>query len=219
MYIHREGRSFLLIVLLILAAINIALWFLAPHIVLWVFLAISVIVMILFGQFFRIPKRKHFTHERAVVSPADGKVVVIEKVFEDEYLKEERIQVSVFMSPINVHQNKVPISGVVEYYKYHTGQYLVAYHPKSSTLNERNTAVITNASGTKILMRQIAGAVAKRIRFYLKEGQKVEQGQELGFIKFGSRMDIFLPLDADIKVEIGTKTKAGVSVLAYLKEK
>lgn len=218
MYIHREGRSFLLAVLVILAAISVTLWFMDANIVFWVFIGISVILMTLFGQFFRVPNRKLTQDSKAVVSPADGKVVVIEKVFEGEYLKEERMQVSVFMSPINVHQNRVPITGTVEYYKYHKGEYLVAYHPKSSELNERNTAVITTPKGTKLLMRQIAGAVARRIRFYLKEGQKVEQGQELGFIKFGSRMDIFLPMDADIKVSIGDKTKAGVSILAYLKE-
>ena len=218
MTIHREGRTFLLAVLLILAAINFTLWYLDVHIVFYLFLALSVVMMGLFTQFFRVPNRKLTNDPTLVVSPADGKVVVIEKVFEDEYLKEERIQVSVFMSPFNVHQNRVPVSGIVEYYKYHVGEYLVAYHPKSSQLNERNTAVITTAGGTKLLMRQIAGAVARRIRFYLKEGQKVEQGQELGFIKFGSRMDIFLPLDADIKVAIGDKTKAGVSILASLKE-
>ena len=218
MTIHREGRAFLLIVLIVLAGINYALWMLDVHIVFWGFLVVSVVMMGLFTQFFRVPNRKLTRDEKFVVSPADGKVVVIEKVFESEYLKEERIQVSVFMSPFNVHQNRVPVTGTVEYYKYHKGEYLVAYHPKSSELNERNTAVITTNGGTKLLMRQIAGAVARRIRFYLKEGQKVEQGQELGFIKFGSRMDIFLPLDADIKVVIGDKTTAGVSILAHLKE-
>jgi phosphatidylserine decarboxylase len=217
MYIHREGRSFLLAVLLILVIINGALWYFDLHLIFYIFVFISSVLMILFGQFFRVPSRKLTKNPNYVISPADGKVVVIEKVFEPEYLKEERIQVSVFMSPFNVHQNRVPMSGTLEYYKYHVGEYLVAYHPKSSELNERNTAVITNDKGTKLLMRQIAGAVARRIRFYLKEGQKVEQGQELGFIKFGSRMDIFLPLDADIKVALGDKTKAGVSILAELK--
>ncbi len=218
MTIHREGRTFLLIVLIVLAAINYGLWQLDIPILFYLFLTLSVVMMSLFTQFFRVPNRKLTKDANMVVSPADGKVVVIEKVFEGEYLKKECMQVSVFMSPFNVHQNRVPITGVVEYYKYHAGLYLVAYHPKSSTDNERNTAVITTPKGTKILMRQVAGAVARRIRFYLKEGQQVEQGQELGFIKFGSRMDIYLPLDADIKVAIGDKTTAGVSILAALKE-
>jgi phosphatidylserine decarboxylase len=216
MTIHREGRLFLLITGLLFLALNVALFFLVPRPIFWIILVVSVVIYLLFAQFFRVPSRKLTKDERMVVSPADGKVVVIEKVYEGEYLKEDRIQLSIFMSPLNVHQNRVPVSGEVEYYRYHPGQYLVAWHPKSSELNERNTAVIRTAGGTKILLRQIAGAVAKRIRFYLKEGQSVQQGEELGFIKFGSRVDVFLPLDAKIKVQLGQKTTAGVTVLAEL---
>jgi phosphatidylserine decarboxylase len=153
----------------------------------------------------------------AVVSPADGKIVVIEKVVEDEFFNDERIQVSIFMSPLNVHLNRVPFDGTVDYYKYHPGKYLVAFHPKSSKLNERNSCVIRDKKGRQVLMRQIAGAVARRIRFYLHEGQQVRQGEELGFIKFGSRMDLFLPLNTEIAVEMGQPVKAGMDVIARLK--
>ena len=212
--IHKEGRLFLFIVFLALIALDVAAWYFLPSILYAVILIGSLILFIFFAQFFRNPKRKLTLNENAFVSPADGKVVVIEKVTENEYLKDERVQVSVFMSPLNVHLNRVPISGKLEYYKYHKGLYLVAFHPKSSELNERNTAVITTPKGTKFLMRQIAGAVARRICFYLKEGENVKQGDELGFIKFGSRMDIFLPLNAKINVEMGQAVKGGQTIIA-----
>jgi phosphatidylserine decarboxylase len=142
---------------------------------------------------------------------------VIEEVEETEYFKDRRIQVSVFMSPFNVHVNRNPISGVVKYFKYHKGLYLVAYHPKSSTENERSTIVLENRSGQAILFRQIAGMLAKRLVYYLTEGQQVKQGAEMGFIKFGSRVDVFLPLNADVKVQLNEKVKGGVSVLAELR--
>jgi phosphatidylserine decarboxylase len=217
MTIHREGRLFLLILAILLVAVN---WGLRPYLVDWLFwllVAGSVALFFFFGQFFRSPVRNINISEDAVVSPADGKIVVIEKVLEDEFFNDERIQVSIFMSPLNVHLNRVPFDGVVDYYKYHPGKYLVAFHPKSSKLNERNTCVMRDNKGRQVLMRQIAGAVARRIRFYLHEGQRVKQGEELGFIKFGSRMDLFLPVNTEIAVEMGQAVKAGIDVIAKLK--
>jgi phosphatidylserine decarboxylase len=152
--------------------------------------------------FFRIPDRIVNTDESKILAPADGKIVVIEKTVETEYFKDERIQVSIFMSPLNVHQNVYPIAGEVTYVRYHKGDYLVAWHPKSSTQNERSTVVIKHKNGTEILVRQIAGAVARRICTYSKVGDKVDQGAEFGFIKFGSRVDLFLPLDAKIECNL-----------------
>ena len=177
----------------------------------------SFVLFILVVQFFRIPNRLLTTGETQVIAPADGTIVVIEETEEGEYFKARRRQISIFMSPLNVHVNRNPVSGIVRYFKYYPGKYLVAWHPKSSTENERTTVVIESASGAKVLMRQIAGAVARRIIWYVKEGQPVEQGQEMGFIKFGSRVDVYLPLDAEIRVKIGDRTKGGVTVLAELK--
>lgn len=180
---------------------------------------LAVVSLVLFGlivQFFRIPKRPLTVHDTQVIAPADGTVVVIEETEENEYFKARRRQVSIFMSPLNVHINRNPVSGVVRYFKYFPGKYLVAWHPKSSTENERTTIVIQANNGSEILFRQIAGAVARRIRWYVKEGQPVEQGQEMGFIKFGSRVDVYLPLDAEVKVAIGDRMKGGVTVLAEL---
>lgn len=179
-----------------------------------------VVSLVLFGlivQFFRIPNRSLTLHDAQVIAPADGTVVVIEETDENEYFKARRRQISIFMSPLNVHVNLNPVSGVVRYFKYFPGKYLVAWHPKSSTENERTTIVIQANNGAEILFRQIAGAVARRIRWYVKEGQPVEQGQEMGFIKFGSRVDVFLPLDAEVKVNIGDRMKGGVTVLAELR--
>jgi phosphatidylserine decarboxylase len=167
-------------------------------------------------QFFRKPTRTTPINPKHIIAPADGKVVVIEEVVENEYFKEPRRQVSIFMSPLNVHINFNPISGIVTYVKYHAGKYLVAWHPKSSTENERTTIVVKHHNGTEILFRQIAGALARRICWYLKEGQAVEQGSEFGFIKFGSRIDIFLPLDAKILVNINDKPVGGETVIAEL---
>ncbi len=181
---------------------------------------LAVLSLILFGlivQFFRIPNRLLTTGELQVVAPADGKIVVIEETTESEYFRDKRRQISIFMSPLNVHVNRNPVSGVVQYFKYFPGKYLVAWHPKSSTENERTTVVIQMANGVEVLLRQIAGAVARRIIWYVKEGQSVEQGAEFGFIKFGSRVDVFLPLDAEINVKIGDITKGGITVLANLK--
>ncbi len=178
--------------------------------------AISLIVYGLILQFFRNPNRDiSYFDNRAVYAPADGKVVVIEEVFEAEYFKDKRIQVSIFMSPINVHVNRNPIGGKVSYCKYHEGKYLVAWHPKSSTENERTTVVISNGH-EEVLFRQVAGALAKRIKCYLKQGQEVKQGADMGFIKFGSRVDVYLPLDANIEVKIGDVVYGNRNIIAML---
>ena len=176
------------------------------------------VFLILILQFFRNPKRHTSINEKQVVSPVDGKVVVIEEVFEKEYFKEKRLQVSVFMSPINVHVTRYPISGNVIYSKYHAGKYLVAWHPKASEENERTTIVVENESYGKVLYRQIAGALAKRIVNYAKQNDKVIQGSDSGFIKFGSRVDLFLPLDTKIKVTLNQKVRGGESVIAEINE-
>lgn len=178
---------------------------------------ITIPVFLLIVWFFRNPSRPFTPDETGVLCPADGKIVVIEKTIEKEYFKDERWQVSVFMSPLNVHVNRYPVSGQVTYFKYHPGKYLVAWHPKSSELNERATLVIKNAKGQEILVKQIAGAVARRIVPYSKEGVHVIQGDELGFIKFGSRVDIFLPPDTEIKVILNQKVKGNVDVIGRLR--
>jgi phosphatidylserine decarboxylase len=165
-------------------------------------------------NFFGFPIFQIKKNENQVLAPADGKVVVIEETDEPEYLKSRRKQISIFMSPINVHVNRMPVSGTISYAKYHPGKYLVAWHPKSSTENERTTLVAKMNSGTEILFRQIAGALARRIKWYVKEGQPLQQGDEFGFIKFGSRVDIFLPLSAKVSVKIGDITKGGKTVIA-----
>lgn len=171
-------------------------------------------IMIL--QFFRSPARKTAVDNHHIISPADGKVVAIEKTFEDEYLHEERLQLSIFMSPVNVHVNWYPSGGKVSYVKYHPGKYLVAWHPKSSTDNERTTIVIKNPEYGEILVRQIAGAVARRIVTYSNEGEDVKQGNEMGFIKFGSRLDVFIPVDAKVNVNLGDMVRGGESILAII---
>ena len=174
--------------------------------------------LILILQFFRNPKRTTNLNDKQVTSPVDGKVVVIEEVFEKEYFKEKRLQVSVFMSPLNVHVTRYPIGGNVIFSKYHPGKYLVAWHPKASEENERTTVVVENETYGKVLHRQIAGALAKRIVNYAKVNNKVNQGGESGFIKFGSRVDLFLPLDTKIKVQLNQKVRGGESIIAELNE-
>ncbi|HEY1045431.1 MAG TPA: phosphatidylserine decarboxylase family protein [Bacteroidia bacterium] len=217
MLLHREGYKIILVTLLLLGGINVAMMsFLGEEsIISKIILAISLVFFILIVQFFRNPARNTIINENHVIAPADGKVVVIEEVEETEYFKDKRIQVSIFMSPVNVHVNRNPISGIVKYAKYHPGKYLVAWHPKSSTENERTTVVIAG-SKAEVLFRQIAGALAKRIVYYVKEGQQVEQGGEMGFIKFGSRIDIYLPLTATINVKLQQKTRGGETVVATL---
>ncbi len=221
MKIHREGYTIILVALLILSAIQTGNYFLYQAVGwLWLFLLLSLGVLVMFYlvvQFFRIPKRVPKFDVNDIVCPADGKVVVIEEVEETEYFKDKRIQISIFMSPLNVHQNCNPISGVIKYVKYHKGLFLVAWHPKSSTDNERTTIVTEHANGQKVLFRQIAGAVARRICYYVREDQKVTAAEEFGFIKFGSRVDLLLPLDAKIDVKIGDVVQGRMTKIGELK--
>lgn len=219
MTLHREGKSLLISSLLLVLTINGLVAYFFPE---NVYVRESIVVItslfyLIILQFFRVPARHTEINPNHIIAPADGKVVVIEEVDESEYFKGKRKQVSIFMSPINVHVNFNPISGIVSYFKYHPGKYLVAWHPKSSTENERTTCVVKHENGTEILFRQIAGALAKRICWYVKEGDAVTQGQEFGFIKFGSRIDIYLPLDAEICVNIGDKPVGSETVIAKLR--
>lgn len=219
MKIHHEGRGFLLILFFVLALINVGVIYLTALAmpILAGIGGVSLIIFLFFLQFFRNPARQIELNEKQILAPADGKVVVVEKTTEDEYFKgNERIQVSIFMSPLNVHVNRNPVTGLVKYFKYHPGKYLVAWHPKSSTENERTTVVYQIHKNVDILIRQIAGAAARRIKWYISEGDSVIQGREFGFIKFGSRVDLFLPLDADIKVQPGQITRGGQTVIAEL---
>ncbi len=215
--LHKEGKATILITLLGLFALNFAISFTHINWLIDVILLLSVAFLIIILQFFRNPTVIVTQNENHVISPADGKVVVIEEVMETEYYNEKRLQVSVFMSPFNVHVNRNPISGLVKYFKYHKGLYLVAWHPKSSTENERTTTVIEKPNGVSVLFRQIAGALAKRIVWYVREGQQAEQGEEMGFIKFGSRVDLFLPLDAKVNVTLNQVVKGGKTVIAEIK--
>lgn len=216
MTLHREGYKSIAIATLLFGAINLSLfWFLGASL-LWLCIAVFIITLVLFAlvvSFFRIPARKLTINGNQVIAPADGKVVVIEETVDSEYFKEKRLQVSVFMSPLNVHVNRNPIGGEVVYNKYHKGKYLVAWHPKSSTENERHSVVIKKGN-KEILVKQIAGALAKRIINYLEVGQKVEQGEEMGFIKFGSRVDMLLPVGTKINVSLNEVVKGGVTVIA-----
>ena len=214
--LHKEGKATILLTLIFLFALNAGVGFLFPEneIVKNIFIVLSLAFLVIILQFFRNPKVVVTQNDKHVICPADGKVVVIEEVEETEYFKDKRIQVSVFMSPFNVHVNRNPVGGVVKYFKYHPGKYLVAWHPKSSTENERTTTVIENKNHVQVLFRQIAGALAKRIVWYVKEGQHVEQGGEMGFIKFGSRVDIFLPLGTKINVQLNEVVKGGKTIIA-----
>jgi phosphatidylserine decarboxylase len=218
MTIHREGRTLLFVLLVVLVALNWAIGHFFPTSALLQngFIVVSITFYLLILQFFRNPIFGIEKNDKNVIAPADGKVVVIEETEETEYLKGRRKQVSIFMSPVNVHVNRMPVGGVISFFKYHPGKYLVAWHPKSSTENERTTVVVKTPKGVEILFRQIAGALARRIKWYVKEGQQLNQGDEFGFIKFGSRVDIYLPLDAKINVKIGDITKGGRTVIAEL---
>ena len=218
MTIHKEGTKILINVLVGLFIINTVYFgYLDRHVLADYLIPIaSIVFFLMILQFFRHPNVKVPRNEKHVLAPADGKVVVIEKTLESEYLNEERIQVSIFMSPVNVHVNRSPIAGTIKYYKYHKGKYLVAWHPKSSTENERTTLAIENEKGLKLVVRQIAGILARRIKFYKQEGDLIDQGDEFGFIRFGSRLDVFLPLDAKIEVKLNQSTKAGRTVIASL---
>jgi len=216
MTIHKEGYKTIAWSAIIFGILNIlSFYFISfptPVISLLIFI-VTLGLFLFIVSFFRIPNRNFTVSENAIVAPCDGKVVVIEEVQADEYFSDRRIQVSIFMSPLNVHVNRNPVSGEVAYSKYHKGKYLVAWHPKSSTDNERHT-VVYRKNGKEVLTKQIAGALAKRIINYLQPGQKVKQNDEMGFIKFGSRVDLLLPLDAKIKVKIGDTPKGGVTVIA-----
>jgi phosphatidylserine decarboxylase len=211
---HKEGQKIIFIALIFVVATSLLIDNLGMP---WVSKLIQftlLVVLVLILQFFRNPKRHTHQNDQQVIAPVDGKVVVIEEVEETEYFKEKRLQVSIFMSPINVHVTRYPISGSVLFSKYHPGKYLVAWHPKASTDNERTTIVVENKTYGKVLYRQIAGALARRIVNYAKEGQTVTQGTDAGFIKFGSRVDLFLPLDTKLKVKLNQKVKGGECIIA-----
>jgi len=217
-HIHKEGYKILaysLITLLILNIIVNIIWA-DQGIVKWAFFICSFMLYIFLLFFFRLPKRSFETDPGLVYAPADGKVVVIEETMENEYFKDMRLQVSIFMSPFNMHSNRYPVSGKIQYVCYHPGQNMVAWHPKSSELNERSTIVIKTSSGTEVMIRQIAGAVARRIVTYAKENVDVLQGDELGFIKFGSRVDLFLPIGTDVEIPILQQVKANKSIIAKI---
>jgi phosphatidylserine decarboxylase len=216
MTFHKEGIPSLIIAIIFAIFINaITFFFFNDYQIVKIFgYVFSALILLLIIQFFRSPKRKWKQRDGDIISPADGTVVVIEEVEETEYFNEKRLQVSVFMSPINVHINRYPISGNLKYYKYHPGLFLVAWHPKSSTENERTTVVVEDNKGRSVLFRQIAGALARRIVFFDKAGQKVGQNEECGFIKFGSRVDLLLPLDVKLNVKLNEKVKGGITTIA-----
>ena len=216
MTIHKEGYATIAWSVIVFAVINLlSFYFLSfeEPVITGIIFVVTLGLVLFIVSFFRIPKRELTNADTAIVAPADGKVVVIEEVEADEYFSDRRVQVSIFMSPANVHVNRNPVSGEVVYSQYHKGKYLVAWHPKSSTQNERHT-VVYRKDGKEILVKQIAGALAKRIVNYLRAGQTVKQADEMGFIKFGSRVDLLLPLDAKLKVKIGDTPKGGVTVIA-----
>lgn len=219
--IHREGTNILVILLVMLIIINVPVWmFMRPAWIPTVFSSISGVLYLLVLNFFRSPRRYfHGNRHNVVVSSVDGKVVALEKVYESEYLKREVIQLSVFMTVLNVHANWYPVDGTVELVKHHSGRFLSAYLPKSSTENERSTIVIRTDAGQEILARQIAGAVARRIVTYAEPGERASIEEHMGFIKFGSRVDIYLPLDTEIFVKIGDKTQGGITEIARLSGK
>ncbi|MGV6831211.1 MAG: phosphatidylserine decarboxylase family protein [bacterium] len=212
---HKEGHKIILAALTItVAGILLVDQFLD---IVWLQKVIQItllVFLILILQFFRNPNRNTILNEKQVIAPVDGKVVVIEEVEEPEYFKDKRLQVSIFMSPINVHVTRYPVSGEIKFSKYHPGKYLVAWHPKSSTENERTTVVVENKAYGPVLYRQIAGALAKRIVNYAKQGSNAVQGADAGFIKFGSRVDLFLPLDTNIKVQLNQKVRGGETIVA-----
>lgn len=217
MKLHKESKGTIIVASIVFAVIS----FLSVHFLEMWGLLIIVPLLIIFGLvfwFFRVPNRDVLDHKENVIAPVDGKVVMIKEVDEDEFIKGKAIQISIFMSPLNVHICRYPVSGKVIYKKYHPGKYLVAWHEKSSTLNERTTVAIDSLTNHKVVFRQIAGYVARRIVFKCNEGDEAKAGHEFGFIKFGSRMDIFLPLDTEIYCKIGDKTKGGIDIIAKMIE-
>jgi phosphatidylserine decarboxylase len=218
MTIHKEGFRTIAVCAIAFAILNLLSFYFVSFsypIVSWLIFIVTLVVMLFVISFFRIPKRMLTIDDGKIISPCDGKVVVIEEAFDEEYFKEKRLQISIFMSPANVHVNRNAISGEVIYSKYHKGKYLVAWHPKSSTENERHSVVIRQ-DGVDVLIKQIAGAVAKRIVNYLQVGQQVEQSAEMGFIKFGSRVDLLLPVGTKVDVELNQVVRGGTTVIATL---
>ncbi len=217
MKIHKEGRKIIPIAFFAIAVLDVIIYiFLQDYLIFYFLMAASLVLAALVVYFFRVPKRVIMQDEKHVLAPADGKIVEIKEVFEEEYFKDKRIQISIFMSPLNVHQNRAPIGGEITFIKHHRGAYYPAFVEKSSHLNERCSTVFKTKSGTEILSRQIAGTVARRICTYKKPGDFVEQGAEYGFIRFGSRVDVFLPLDAKVTVELGVNPVGGLTVLATI---
>ncbi|WP_443945194.1 phosphatidylserine decarboxylase family protein [Pedobacter sp. AW1-32] len=218
MTIHKEGYTTIAITVLLIFVINAVVDYKYYDItwLRWFIYIFSAGLFIIVLQFFRNPSRSFSSGENLVICPADGKVVVIEETEEGEYFKDKRLQVSIFMSPVNVHINRNPISGVVKFFKYHPGKYLAAWNPKSSTENERTTTVVEHKNGTPVLFRQIAGALARRIVWYVKEGDQVTQAEQFGFIKFGSRVDVFLPVGTKVNVSLNDVVKGGITTLAEL---
>lgn len=215
MRLHREGTATILLVLAVSCFLAFALWYWpVPMALRMLVSAALVVVFAIVVYFFRVPSRTPSSGDDLVIAPADGKVVAIEEVMENEYFKDRRIQVSVFMSPLNVHINFHPISGTTSYYKYHPGKYLVAWHPKSSTENERSTVVVKHPRHGEVLFRQIAGALARRICTYAQAGQPATQGTEFGFIKFGSRVDVLLPLNATVTAKLGDVVQGSITTIA-----
>ena len=215
--IHKEGTPTIFLTMIFIAILNSLIYFSGGNeIIKWAGYSLSAVLLFIILQFFRNPYRKILLNDKHIISPADGKVVVIEEVFENEYFHDKRVQISIFMSPFNVHVNRYPINGKISYYKYHPGKYLVAWHPKSSTENERTSVVLKNEKGQEILFRQIAGALARRIVFYGKENIFATQGEQCGFIKFGSRVDVLLPVGTKLNVKLNSIVTGGVSVIAEI---
>jgi phosphatidylserine decarboxylase len=218
MNIHKEGFKIIAITAILFGVVNVLSFYVISYpspFISWILFIITLALFIFVVSFFRIPHRHLTINENAIIAPADGVIVVIEEIHSDEYFNDRRIQVSIFMSPLDVHVNRNPVAGEVVYSQYHKGKYLVAWNPKSSSDNERHT-VVYRSNGKEILVKQIAGALAKRIINYLKPGMQVKQAAEMGFIRFGSRVDVLLPLDAKLHVKIGDKPKGGVTVIATL---
>ncbi len=218
MSIHREGYKILIFGFILLIMFNVLLWIFLPGSMLlrWIAVLLSLVMYTFLLFFFRLPVRRLDPDPGLVYAPADGKVVVIEETEEKEYFNDLRLQVSIFMSPLNMHSNRYPVSGKIKYVEYHPGNYMVAWHPKSSELNERNTIVIETDSGKEVLIRQVAGAVARRIVTYARLSDNVRQGDELGFIKFGSRVDIFLPVGTEVEIPVLQQVKANKSIIARI---
>lgn len=216
MKFHKEGIPSLILTLVVIGIINFLTYYFfgTRPLVLWFGYLLSAFLLITILQFFRNPPRSITINDNHIIAPADGKVVVIEEVVESEYFNDKRLQISIFMSPINVHINRYPINGSVKYSKYHPGLFLVAWHPKSSTDNERTTIVVEHKNGQEVLFRQIAGALARRVVNYAKEGDTAVQGNEFGFIKFGSRVDLLLPLSVKVKVNLQETVRGRETVIA-----